>query len=136
MPNITLGSYVFNADVFLGYSNPTTALRAPQQVTPSYREAWEVVEAANGYQTILYREASAGVVAERLQWEIAWEDVPNATRAAVLAIRRLYTTLTFIHYDGTNYTVQVVPDSWHEEISFTMPNGTRYYTVGLTVTQQ
>lgn len=131
MPNATLDTYTFDKTV-ANVLDPT-ALRAPNSITPSRRETWDVFEAASGYQEIVYRESAVSTIADKEQWELRWDAAPEATRAAVRVLSRKTATFsaTFL---GATRTVQTLPGEWSEEEATEYAFGAlRFYNLKLTL---
>lgn len=130
MPNITLNGVAFNGSVL----DSEGTLRAPRTVTPKRHKIGISQVSDNGTRYFIYASATSR---EKTDWELRWERVPQATRAAVLAVWALTATFTFIDPDGTSHTVQCETDDLTEEPDdeATLPDGTRYYNLTLTVRQ-
>ena len=125
MPAVTLNGNAFNGTV----SDADSVRRAPQKATPKPRKVGKTLEAASGARTFMYRGG-------KTDWELAWEKVPEVTRAAVRAVFDLTTTFPYIDPSGASWTVQCEETDYQEELDVTLPDGTtRYYNVRLTVRQ-
>lgn len=124
MPSVTLNSVAFTGSVFA--SDATR--RAPQKVTRKPRKIGVVLEADSGAKNIVLRNSGA----EKSDFELFWQGAPEVTRAAAYAAFALDTTFTAILPQGT-FTVQCELEDYEEEEAFTLPNGTPYYDVTLTI---
>lgn len=123
MPAATLNSVSFAGGVF----DAETVRRAPQKIIPKPRKIGDVVEGADGTQNFMQR-------AQKSDWELRWEQVPETTRAAVRAIFDLSTTFTAVLPSGT-YTVQCHKEDYTEDPVLTIPGPIDYYDVTLIIHQ-
>ena len=124
MPSVTLNSVPFSGSV---YASDST-LRAPQKVTPKPRKIGVVLEAASGARNMVLRNSGT----PKVDYELFWQGAPEATRAGVRTTFNLATTFTAVLPQGT-VTVQCELEDYQEEEAFTLPNGTAYYDVTLTL---
>lgn len=133
MPNVTLNSVSFSDSIMLAISSPSTARRAPQRVIPlGPKHVGENVEGANGYETVVRREATSGTLAVKRAWRLEWDLVPEGTRAAVETVQLLGTAFTAVLPSGT-YTVQCKLDELEQTPRETIPGGIIYWDVKLTI---
>jgi hypothetical protein len=80
--------------------HPTSVKKVPHKIG-------KLLEAASGKRNWVHRT-------HKREWEIAWNGVPEATRAAIETIFLLTTTFTFIDLNGTSYTVQCEGDDYSQ----------------------
>lgn len=73
--------------------------------------------------------------AHKRAWDLSWEGVSNATRAAVQTIALLTTTFTYVDQLGVSYTVQCEEDCFTASVSAIEPSGTIRYDVALKVVE-
>jgi hypothetical protein len=124
MPNVTLNGVTFTGSVYASDS----ARRAPQSVTPTPRKIGVVLEADDGTHNIMLRNSGT----PKTNFELFWQGAPEVTRAAVRTAFNLAATFTAVLPQGT-FTVQCELEDYQETEAFTLPNGTPYYDVTLTI---
>lgn len=123
MPAATLNSVSFAGLV----TDAENVRRAPQKITPKPYKVGKALVSPVGARTWVHR-------AQKNDWLLEWEKVPETTRAAVKAIFDLTTTFSVTLLGGT-YTVQCEEEDYSEEQTDVLPDGTRYYNVSLLVRQ-
>ena len=69
------------------------------------------------------------------KWDLTWQDVAEATRAAIEAVALLATTFTYVDQHGTSYTVQCEETAYKDKVSYISPGNVLYYNVDLTIYQ-
>jgi hypothetical protein len=122
--SVTLNGVTFTGSV---YASDSTR-RAPQKVEALPRKVGEEVPGIDGSLNIMLENSGDPKVDHKLFWQGA----PEVTRAAAYATWLLNTTFTAILPQGT-FTKQCGLEDYEETEAFTLPNGTRYFDVTLTL---
>lgn len=123
MPSVTLNGTSFAGGVFDSEATP----RAPQEVTPTPAWPGDEWRSANGTPIVV-----RGHSAPRDSWELRWNRVPEATRAAVRAVFNTAGTFSATIL-GSTFTAQCGNDAYTENIDVTIPGPTYYFNVSLRV---
>lgn len=125
MPAVTLNGTSFAGTVF----DSDSVVRAPQVVTPQPQwpgDSWQMADGS----PVVVRAASA----PREAWELRWNRVPEATRAAVRAVFNVAGTFSATIL-GVTYTVQCPNDGYSQELDIAIPGPTYYFNLTLKVQQ-
>src|SRR5215471_6778849 len=125
MPAVTLNGTTFTGNVY----SADSVRKAPTHVNPKPRKIGTVLEAASGARNMVLRNSGTPKVDYELTWD---QPVAETTRAAVRTIFDLSTTFTAILPQGT-VTVQCELEDYEENHVLTLPDGTRYFEVKLTL---
>jgi hypothetical protein len=89
---------------------------------------------ANGGRTFIQRTTALGAPIHKSEWPLTWNDVPEATRAAIEALYNVTGNMTYVDQHGTNYTVICEENGYEDSVSTIAPdNVTLYYNVSLTI---
>lgn len=127
MPNVTLNGTTFTGGVY----TPDTTRKAPQTIVPDPRKIGVLKVSPNGTRIWIQRlNGSTPIV--KSTYKLTWNMVPETTRAAVRAIFDLGATFTAILPSGT-ITVQCEESDYEERPTETLPDGTTYYDITLTL---
>ena len=104
----------------------------PSDVPKELSKIGKTLIAASGKRRFVHRQSGATPIFKN-SWEIPWNDVPEATRAAIEAVSRLTTTFTFVDQHGTSYTVQCEDAAYSDSVTTISPGNVLYYTVKLKI---
>jgi hypothetical protein len=88
---------------------------------------------ANGGRLFIQRTTGGGTPIFKSSWDLKWDDVPEATRAAIETLANVTTSMTYVDQHGTSYTVQTEEDAYTDSVSTISSDGTLYYNVTLTI---
>lgn len=125
MPAVTLNSTAFSGGVWDSESTP----RAPQEITPTPVWPGDEWQSANGTPIVVHTHTSP-----RERYELAWNRVPEATRAAVRAVFDVDGAFTATIL-GSTFNAQCPLDGYSESLDIAIPGPVYYYNVTLTVVE-
>lgn len=103
-----MADLILNGTTYSGSPTNTSNPQRPSTYRPKNLKKGRLLEGANGALTWVQR----GV---KWQWTIGWKRANQTTQTAVLALRNLTTSFTFVNHLGVSYTVITVGDDDHEE---------------------
>ena len=120
-----MADLILNGSTYSGTPAGGTLYR-PVKIAETINKIGTVIEAESGARTLVQR----GV---KREWAISWEQVPEATRAALATLAGLATTFTFVDEHGTSYTVQTEPGDHKCETDHTDRANVYWYNIELTL---
>jgi len=87
---------------------------------------------ANGGRTFIHRTSGGSPIYKR-QWDLSFDTITEARRAALRTLSRVTTTMTFVDDTGASSTVQTEDGAYSQSVAFIALDGSLYYNVSLTL---